>query len=262
MNREDRQEQLDLKPSVSMPYERTLSANCHFLTDAERLGQSRTDKPSQGAGELVRDQGGAIEVIGVIEIDRVQNELLNSPFESWSTDRRWTDRVVVEENLTEQADTYLLSDHLRYILDAARSRQSASDWVGGESRDLVSDQVGTAGRDLVTPLLTTLTDDQPKIIALCTVSRKRAYLMRETGLTHRTFFRRKRLEPLIRANLIRLTHPDKPNHPDQAYVVTEAGLGLANAWLALPFPHIVRWTHEPSGCVHLSSRRAKPRHMP
>lgn len=136
----------------------------------------------------VRDQGGAIEVVGVIETDRVQNEFLDSPFESWSTDQRWTDRVVVEENLTEQADTYLLADHLKKILDAARSRQSASDRVGGESRDLVSDQVGTTRRDLVTPLLTTLTDDQRKIIALCTVSRKRAYLMRETGFTHRTFF--------------------------------------------------------------------------
>ena len=132
----------------------------------------------------------------------------------------------------EQADTYLLADHLRDNLDAARPRQSASGQVGGESRDLVSDQVGSARRDLITPLLTTLSDDQRKIIALCTVFRKQAFLMRETGFTHRTFFRRRRLEPLIRANLIQLTHPDKPNHPDQAYVVTEAGLGLANAWQA------------------------------
>ena len=121
---------------------------------------------------------------------------------------------------TEQADTYLLADHLKDNLDSARPRQSAGGQGGGESPDLV------------TPLLTTLTADQRKIIALCMVSRKQADLMRETGFTHRTFFRRKRLEPLIRANLIQLTHPDKPNHPDQAYVVTEAGLGLANAWQA------------------------------
>ena len=53
--------------------------------------------------------------------------------------------------------------------------------------------------------------------------------MRELGLTHRTFFRRKHLDPLIRAGLIRMTHPDEPNHPEQAYVVTEAGLALSNA---------------------------------
>ena len=132
----------------------------------------------------------------------------------------------------EQADTYALADHLKDNLDAARSRQSAGGQIGGASGNLVSDQAGPPQRDLVTPLLTNLTDDQRKIIALCTVSRKQAYLMREMGFTHRTFFRKKHLEPLIRANLIQLTHPDKPNHPGQAYVVTEAGLGLANAWLA------------------------------
>ena len=36
--------------------------------------------------------------------------------------------------------------------------------------------------------------------------------MRATGLSHRTFFRRKRLEPLIQAGLIRMTRPDEPNH--------------------------------------------------
>ena len=54
--------------------------------------------------------------------------------------------------------------------------------------------------------------------------------MRETGLSHRTFFRRKRLDPLIQAKLIHMTHPGEPNHPDQAYVVTEAALMLLNAW--------------------------------
>ena len=67
-------------------------------------------------------------------------------------------------------------------------------------------------------MLTNLTDDQRTIMVLCEVPRKQAYLMQETGLSHRTFFRRKRLEPLIQAKLIRMTRPDEPNHPDQAYV--------------------------------------------
>ena len=56
--------------------------------------------------------------------------------------------------------------------------------------------------------------------------------MREIGLTHRTFFRRKHLEPLIQSKLIRMTHPDETNHPDQAYVVTGAGFGLLASWKA------------------------------
>ena len=89
--------------------------------------------------------------------------------------------------------------------------------------DQASDQPDDPMANLVTPLLINLTDYQRKIITLCEVPRKQTDLMREIGLTHRTFFRRKHLEPILKAKLIRMTHPDEPNHPDQAYVVTEAG---------------------------------------
>lgn len=95
---------------------------------------------------------------------------------------------------------------------------------------MVTDQPGRPHGSLVTPPLTNLTDDQRQIIALCEVPRKQASLMQETGLSHRTFFRRKRLDPLVQAGLIHATHPDEPNHPDQAYVATDAGLDLLNAW--------------------------------
>ena len=55
MNLQGRQEQLDIKPSGWMPYERILSANYYLLSDAERLGQSRSDKPTEGPGNLVSD---------------------------------------------------------------------------------------------------------------------------------------------------------------------------------------------------------------
>lgn len=61
---------------------------------------------------------------------------------------------------------------------------------------------------------------------ICSVPRTRADLMERTGLNHRAFFRRKHLDPLVRAGLIRMTRPNEPNHPDQAYVVTEAGLAF------------------------------------
>ena len=95
---------------------------------------------------------------------------------------------------------------------------------------MVTDQPGHPAGDLVTPLLTNLTDIQRTIIQLCEVARKQADLMRETEFTHRTFFHRTHLEPLIPARLIRMTHPDEPNHPDQAYVVTEAGSRLLDEW--------------------------------
>ena len=78
----------------------------------------------------------------------------------------------------------------------------------------VTDQPGRPHAKLVTPLLTNLTADQRRIVALCEVPRKQAFLMQETRLSHRTFFRHKRLEPLIQAGLIRATRPDEPHHPD------------------------------------------------
>ena len=53
-----------------------------------------------------------------------------------------------------------------------------------------------------------------------------AEIMGKLGLTHRTFFRRNHLEPLLAGRVLRMTHPGQPNHPHQAYVLTEAGLAL------------------------------------
>ena len=129
-----------------------------------------------------------------------------------------------------KSDRYGLAEHLKDSFDPTQLGQSTSDQARGGSKRMVSDQLGSPDSDLVIPMLTSLTDDQRKIIGLCEVPRKQAYLMRATGLSHRTFFRRKRLEPLIDARLLRMTHPEEPNHPNQAYVVTDAAVALLNAW--------------------------------
>lgn len=94
------------------------------------------------------------------------------------------------------------------------------------SKGLVTDQPPVPKEGLVTPGVTNLTDHQMAIIRLCSLPRTRADLMERTGLNHRAFFRRKHLDPLVRAGLVRMTKPDEPHHPDQAYVVTEAGLAF------------------------------------
>ena len=95
---------------------------------------------------------------------------------------------------------------------------------------LVTDQAGGPEASLITPVLTKLTEEQRKVVQLCEIPRKQADLMKEIGFSHRTFFKNKHLEPLVRAKLIRMTHPDKPTHPDQTYVVTENGLRLLALW--------------------------------
>ena len=72
-----------------------------------------------------------------------------------------------------------------------------------------------------------LSDHQRAVIRLCEVPRSAGDLMGELGLSHRTFFRSTVLEPLLAGGLIQQTHPELPNHPKQAYVLTEAGLRLS-----------------------------------
>lgn len=109
-------------------------------------------------------------------------------------------------------------------------RLTQSDQVVSKSEGLLTDQPPESLVNLVTPKLTKLTEHQQKIVTLCEVPRSQADLMKALGLSHRTFFRRTHLEPLIKANLVRMIHPDQPNHPSQAYVVTKAGLGLISSW--------------------------------
>jgi len=109
-------------------------------------------------------------------------------------------------------------------------RFTQNDQVASKSEDLVTGQPPVLQVNLVTPKLTKLTEHQRKILSLCEVPRSQADLMKAVGLSHRTFFRRTHLDPLIKANLVSMTHPDEPNHPNQAYVVTEAGLSLLSSW--------------------------------
>lgn len=108
---------------------------------------------------------------------------------------------------------YALAKHLREL-------------DGPSDQGLVTDQPPAPKGGLVTPGVINLTEHQKTIMIICSVPRTRADLMERTGLNHRAFFRRKHLDPLVRAGLIRMTRPNEPNHPDQAYVVTEAGLAF------------------------------------
>lgn len=134
-------------------------------------------------------------------------------------------------HLVTQTLLAVMKPHVRWSLaphlqDRFAGGNYPSDQAPAHPADLVTDQPGIAAVNLVTPKLTKLTEQQRKILAFCEVPRSQGDLMRSLGLSHRTFFRRKHLEPLIKANLVRMTYPNEPNHPNQSYVVTEAGFDL------------------------------------
>ena len=74
--------------------------------------------------------------------------------------------------------------------------------------------------------LTKLSSNQRKIIEICDVPHSLAAIMRALGVTGRGYFKQRHLDPLLRGGVLRMTHPDQPKHPDQAYVLTEAGVRL------------------------------------
>jgi DNA-binding HxlR family transcriptional regulator len=62
---------------------------------------------------------------------------------------------------------------------------------------------------------------------MCDVHRSLADLMNQLGMTHRTFFKRTHIEPLLKGGVLKMRYPEQPNHPHQAYVLTEVGIALA-----------------------------------
>ena len=121
----------------------------------------------------------------------------------------------------EPESFYGLAEHL---LSRFPSDQ-ANDQVGVRLVTLSNDQPSDTGQDTTKPRLE-LSNNHRKVIRLCEIPRSAGDLMGELGMSHRTFFRSTVLEPLLAGSLIQQTHPDLPNHPNQAYVLTEAGLRL------------------------------------
>ena len=141
-----------------------------------------------------------------------------------------TDQV---DMVTDQVD--MVTDQVEPEADdMSTAHVLVTDQVGPEPGDMVTDQVGLEPGDMVTDqvgpepgdMVTGLTEQQRRIIAACDVPRSLAELMAATGVTHRTFFRRTHLQPLVGAGLVAMTNPDNPRAANQRYVLTEAGDAL------------------------------------
>ena len=101
-----------------------------------------------------------------------------------------------------------------------------NDQVTPVKPDLTTDQVSRPKTDLVTDQVFELSDQQRRIMAACDTSKSLTELMALTGLKHRSFFSSRHLKPLLAANIVRMTNPDRPNAANQRYILTEAGLKL------------------------------------
>ena len=107
-----------------------------------------------------------------------------------------------------------------------RARDVIADQAAGPGDNLVTDQAPGARTDLLL---------EPSEIRRCNLEycespRAMAEHMEHMNLSHPTHFRRRRLHPPLRSQLIRLRHSDAPGHPQQGYVVTDTALALLTQW--------------------------------
>ena len=77
--------------------------------------------------------------------------------------------------------------------------------------------------------LTELSATHRRIVERCEVPRRLAELMNALGATNRGHFKKRHLDPLMRAGIVTMTNPENPRAPGQRYVLTAAGLALRAA---------------------------------
>jgi ATP-dependent DNA helicase RecG len=135
-------------------------------------------------------------------------------------------QALVERVEAEPQPHYVIAGHLRtrFAPETPPTNQPTT-----PQARLVTDQPATGTTNLVTDqpeALRELSETQWGIIAFCEVPRSSAAIMTHLEVTHRTFFRRAHLEPLLQGGILQMTHPERPNHPKQAYVLTEIGAKL------------------------------------
>lgn len=74
--------------------------------------------------------------------------------------------------------------------------------------------------------LAELSEAHRALMDCCATSRRLTEIITAIGVANRGHFKKRYLEPLVRAGVVAATHPNRPNHPDQTYELTEAGAAL------------------------------------
>ena len=128
------------------------------------------------------------------------------------------DAVALAEHLTKQMLIKPVELGKRYVLAETLEEHSAlTNQVEPKPADLSTAQVEP---------LTAMSPTQWSIIELCDAPRRLAEIMEALGVANRGYFRKKHLDPLLRAGIVAMTNPKNPRAANQRYVLTKAGVAL------------------------------------
>jgi ATP-dependent DNA helicase RecG len=126
--------------------------------------------------------------------------------------KRLADQLLLEP-VENSYNLYQLADQLRGRLYQV---------VKGNQTEIMKNELTTAE---ITPTLK-LNDTQEKIITLCESPRSMSEIMESVGMSHRSFFKRKHIDPLIKNGILQMTNPDNPKAANQKYVLSDMGVQL------------------------------------
>ncbi len=163
------------------------------------------------------------DLVGLVDVKAVTG--LSSPDAQELLDRLVVQSLIDRVDGSHQAH-YIVKEHFK---GRFAPRTVKSDQPETPEANLVTDQVPRNREELVTDqgvVLKELSETQWRILMLCDVPQSLDSIMEHLKLTHRSFFVRKHLKPMLLGNILRLKYPEQPNHPGQAYVLTEAGVEL------------------------------------
>jgi len=98
----------------------------------------------------------------------------------------------------------------------------ATDQVTDQATDQANEKVGEGATWEVS-------EEVQKLVQILEKETKLKDLMKSLDLSHRANFKNNYLEPAMKTGVIELKYPEKPNHPNQKYRLTDKGLKLKNA---------------------------------
>jgi ATP-dependent DNA helicase RecG len=134
----------------------------------------------------------------------------------------------LEHFATGLQDLAVISEQSSVASDQAHNKVTNLNVGSDQAYNEVTNQqpVDASERDHAKQLADGLKKQQIALIRALEQPIPLAELIEVLGVGHRTHFRNKHLQPLMRQKVVAQTHPDTPHHQDQAYFLTELGLAV------------------------------------
>ena len=178
-----------------------------------------TDQGSGGTGDRVTDQ------IGSGSGDRVTDQVGSG------TGDRVTDQVGSGAGgmITDQVEPEVGGMSTAHVARGPGHMSTAHAHVAPGSGDMSTAHGRGASDARRDEPLTEPSAFQWRIVERCDAPRRLTELMDALGVANRGYFKKRHLDPLIRAGLVAMTNPANPRASGQRYVLTEAGAALKAA---------------------------------